>query len=362
MTVIGKDKSYYTKCISRDQLAAILYDEIREKYSDKINIQFDIECNDVVWSNENELGELSHITLKAKDKDVFKESTRLLIGADGSRSKVREIMAKKAENGFKVKTYPDENKRVYKTIKLNLKSDKFLNFSARTKADINIDALPTGKDEYLGVVLFRPGDENITNLTDAKTSRKFFDDVFPMFSKAVNDEDLANFATTQPSNFPIFSYCSPVLHKGKSTCIIGDCIHTVKPYFGQGVNSCFEDVRVLDQALEKAGDNIPNALQIYSNTRARDTKALVQISRRLDGGFLTFVLPLIIDSIFNKICPQVFGRNTISMLQNENMTFSQVQWRKRFDRVLQSTVIGGIIFSFCKVIAVVLKRCLQLIR
>ena len=114
MTVIGKDKSYYTKCISRDQLAAILYDEIREKYSDKINIQFDIECNDVVWSNENELGELSHITLKAKDKDVFKESTRLLIGADGSRSKVREIMAKKAENGFKVKTYPDKNKRVYK--------------------------------------------------------------------------------------------------------------------------------------------------------------------------------------------------------------------------------------------------------
>ena len=128
------------------------------------------------------------------------------------------------------------------------------------------------------------------------------------------------------------------------------------------MNYVCEDVRVLDQALEKAGDDIPNALKIDSNTRARDTKAVVQISRRLDGGFLTFVLPLIIDSIFNKICPQVFGRNTISMLQNENMTFSQVQWRKRFDRVLQSTAIGGIIFSFCKVIAVVVKRCLQLIR
>lgn len=31
----------------------------------------------------------------------------------------------------------------------------------------------------------------------------------------------------------------------------GDCIHTVKPYFGVGVNSALEDVIVLDSALER---------------------------------------------------------------------------------------------------------------
>lgn len=31
----------------------------------------------------------------------------------------------------------------------------------------------------------------------------------------------------------------------------GDCIHTVKPYFGVGVNSALEDVMVLNSALER---------------------------------------------------------------------------------------------------------------
>lgn len=152
------------------------------------------------------------------------------------------------------------------------------------------------------------------------------------------------------------------MHKGKSTCIIGDGIHTVKPYFGQGVNSCFEDVRVLDKALEKAGDDVGNALQIYSKSRAADSKALVEISKRLDGGFLTFVLPLIIDSIFNKACPQLFGVNTISMLQNENLSFSQVQWRKRLDRVLQTIAVGTVMLSLKKVIHLILKASLQLMK
>ena len=360
LTVIGKDKSYYTKCIARDQLAAILYDEIKEKYSDAISVQFEVECKNVVWENENQANEISHVILCGKEKDEFTISSRLLIGADGARSRVRDIMAKRAENGFKVNTYKDNNKRVYKTIKLNIKNDKFLNFSARTKADINLDALPVAKDEYLGVVLFRPWDKNVVNISDAEGARKFFDEIFPMFSKNVKDEDLVDFVKKKPSNFPVFSYTSPVLHKGKSTCIIGDGIHTVKPYFGQGVNSCFEDVFILDKALEKAKGRVGDALEIYSKTRAADSKALVEISKSLDGGFLLFVLPLIADGVFNKICPQLFGVNTISMLQNENMSFSQVQRKKRLDRILQTISAGSIIYFSYRIVSSVLKACLKL--
>ena len=31
----------------------------------------------------------------------------------------------------------------------------------------------------------------------------------------------------------------------------GDCIHTVKPYFGLGVNCAFEDVLILNTALDR---------------------------------------------------------------------------------------------------------------
>ena len=42
-------------------------------------------------------------------------------------------------------------------------------------------------------------------------------------------------AAKPPSNIPRFRYVGPALHQGGSTVLLGDAIHTVKPYFGLGV-------------------------------------------------------------------------------------------------------------------------------
>jgi len=91
------------------------------------------------------------------------------------------------------------------------------------------------------------------------------------------------------------------------TVISGDAIHTVKPFFGLGVNSAFEDILALESALNSTQDNVEQALQLYSKSRAAQAKALVKISRQLDGGTLSFLVPLILDSIFNKIAPWIFS-------------------------------------------------------
>ena len=65
--------------------------------------------------------------------------------------------------------------RVYRTIPLHIatadrdeKNGKKwrgdLNYSVRTKSDINIDALPTKEGPYYGVVLYRPWDERFSNM------------------------------------------------------------------------------------------------------------------------------------------------------------------------------------------------------
>ena len=76
-----------------------------------------------------------------------------------------------------------------------------------------------------------------------------------------------------------------------------------------------------------------------------EARALVRISRSFDRpgllGFVTFILPIILDGIFNGIAPRVFGPNTIAMLQRDGISFRGVAWRKRRDRVLQSITLAA---------------------
>ena len=60
-----------------------------------------------------------------------------------------------------------------------------------------------------------------------------------------NKEKKLRFIAKEPSSLPVFRYVGPRLHRGGTTALIGDAVHTVKPYFGLGVNSAFEDVQVL---------------------------------------------------------------------------------------------------------------------
>ena len=47
------------------------------------------------------------------------------------------------------------------------------------------------------------------------------------------------------------------------------------------------------------------------------------------------MLPLILDSILHRKLPWLFNPNAITLMQNEKLSFTQVQYRKRKDRFLQ---------------------------
>ena len=64
--------------------------------------------------------------------------------------------------------------------------------------------------------------------------------------------------------------------------MVGDAIHTVKPYFGLGVNSAFEDVGVLRDSLRSQDSRTPEGLQRalrnYTETHKRNVQTLVKMS------------------------------------------------------------------------------------
>ena len=124
----------------------------------------------------------------------------------------------------------------------------------------------------MGILLVKPGDaETCAKLESAESLRAYFDEDFPMFSPYVSDEDLAAMAARPLAKLPTFSHAGGGgVHRvdtvGANTagsadevggaCLLGDSIHTVKPYFGLGVNSAFEDVTLLEECLDAAAGSL----------------------------------------------------------------------------------------------------------
>ena len=169
---------------------------------------------------------------------------------------------------------------------------------------------------------------------------------------AFKDEDLDKFWQKENSYFPKFSFVGPKLHRNNA-CLLGDCIHSVKPFFGLGANSAFEDIAYLNRSLDLYDDHIIPALEDYSIKRGPEAKNIVQISHRLDQGVLFFILPLILDSILHKTFSRIFSPNTLASLNNEERTFTQIRWRKRLDRVMQVALGSGILLIVKKVIGLI---------
>jgi 2-polyprenyl-6-methoxyphenol hydroxylase-like FAD-dependent oxidoreductase len=84
---------------------------------------------------------------------------------------------------------------------------------------------------------------------DSDKFLEFLDEVIPQFSRLFDRETIETIAKQPPSFLPRFRYVGPRLYQGKRTVLLGDCAHTVKPYFGMGANSALEDVKVRSSIL-----------------------------------------------------------------------------------------------------------------
>ena len=299
------------------------------------------------------------------DTDSFEEiTTKLLIAADGTQRNIANEMERVDKEkrqsmsilerlsygpAFHVKRYEDDNQRVYKTIPMKIPSKwrNDLNYSARSKdGRILFDSLPADANgNQCAVLLLKSDDELAQENSDPKKLREVFNNVLPQFSELLDDDMIDMVAKKPPSFLPSFRYVAPRLNQGDSTVILGDSIHTVKPYFGLGANSALEDVQILKRSIESTG-SLKEATSLFSKKRAAESRALVEISRELDRpgllGVFTFIIPLVVDSIFNKLAPAVFSPNTIAMLQKSENSFRGIRRRKRLERLGQMATVTAI--------------------
>ena len=86
------------------------------------------------------------------------------------------------------------------------------------------------------------------------------------FSSLIDDTVMERVAKKPVSRLPSFRYVSPKLHHGK-VLLLGDCVHTVKPYFGLGANSALEDVATLGSIMENDENGYEEVAKEFTKRR-----------------------------------------------------------------------------------------------
>ena len=282
---IFQDRKVQTIVLPRDKLVGVLHQEILDKYADRIELNYGYEIQPLDFGTDSDrvfvrasqcsplvsnVSASEEKTASEQQQDVLCDtdqstvvSSKLLIAADGTVRTIANAIQKSDESKFKamnpfqrlfagkplkVTRYPDDNRRIYKTIPMTIPADwrGDINYSARSKGSrVVFDALPANaKGEYCGVLLLREGDSLAQANSDPVELRNVLDETLPTFSAIIDDDVLDTVAKKPPSYLPAFRYIGPRLNEGDKTLIIGDCAHTVKPYFGLGANSALEDVKV----------------------------------------------------------------------------------------------------------------------
>lgn len=119
-------------------------------------------------------------------------------------------------------------------------------------------ALPN-PDKTFTCTLFAPfkGRDGFGDIPDAATARTYFEQHFPdvlQHLPAFESE-----WTNNPTSSLVMTRCNP-WNQGDRVVLLGDAAHAIVPFYGQGMNSGFEDVRVLADMLDAEGGHPDNTL------------------------------------------------------------------------------------------------------
>lgn len=71
--------------------------------------------------------------------------------------------------------------------------------------------------------------------------------------------------------------CYPWQAYGK-VCIMGDAAHAIVPFYGQGMNASFEDVRIFDEIHEKHQGNWSKIFTTFQDARVDNTNAIADLA------------------------------------------------------------------------------------
>lgn len=264
----GKDgEAIYS--VSRGGLNALLMDLAERE--EKVNIHFNKKCVDV------NLKDASATFEDTRTKEVINIEADHLVGADGIYSAVRSQMQRQdrfnyeqryIEHGYKELVIPANEDGSHK-LEMNA-------LHIWPRGSYMLIALPN-LDGSFTCTLFFPfeGEYSFNSLKDDTSVLNFFKKVFPD-AVPLMPTLLQDFKENPTSSLGIIR-CYPWTVDDK-VMLIGDASHATVPFYGQGMNSGFEDCSVFDELMEKYGDDWDACFKAYELARKDNGDAIQDLS------------------------------------------------------------------------------------
>jgi kynurenine 3-monooxygenase len=238
-----------------------------------ITLHFDSRCESV------DLAEKRVHFVNDATGERWSVEVEILIGTDGSGSALRQSMEEQLpefdskvewlEHGYKELEIPAGAEGAFRMEKNAL--------HIWPRHEFMMIALPN-PDGSFTCTLFAPfaGEDGLDSIVSDDDVlgyfRKYFPDAIPMMPTLLEDWH------RNPTSKLATVYSDP-WHYQDWALLLGDSAHAIVPFYGQGMNACFEDCLVLDRILSEIGDEEwGEAIRTFYERRKIDTDAIASLA------------------------------------------------------------------------------------
>jgi kynurenine 3-monooxygenase len=209
-------------------------------------------------------------------EDAIRE-TEVVIGCDGSASSIRAEMFKLSRFNFS-QEYLDYG---YKELTIPAGSDGRHQLETHAlhiwpRGNYMLIALPN-VDGTFACILFLPfeGADGFAGLTTRVELMQFFESRFPDAASLM--PQLADNYFANPTGAMVTIKCAPWHVQGRAL-LLGDAVHAIVPFFGQGINCGFEDCTCLVELLDQHGADWPQVFLEFEKERKVNTDAIADMA------------------------------------------------------------------------------------
>ncbi len=242
--------------------------ELADSFSE-VDFHFDHFCKNVNFKNNK-------ITFNQSETNQDIElNSDFILASDGAFSRVR--LAMQAMPRFQYSQYYIDYGYKELFIPAGPNGEFLLDKNSLhiwPRGEFMMIALPN-LDGSFTCTLFLPfeGELAFDDLNNEAQVSAYFDTYFPDAVKLM--PTLIQDFFKNPTSALVTVRCFPWHHE--NAVLLGDAAHAVVPFFGQGMNCGFEDVRIFDELLDKFEDK-KQLFEEYSNLRKENGDAIAQMA------------------------------------------------------------------------------------